>query len=667
MVELPELNENQRIYLLTIYHFFHNEGKWPTFLEVENTIRKTNPEIWTNFDLAEVCKSLPDNFATGFSFNHQYGQEAAFIAPVLYYFPQAKEEIDDFIRVLGFCIEKINTSDEERPAITSNDLESQLHRQPLAIRKMGLLFTSEGDIADGSGYNDEWWQINLKRGKNGARRFEGVETFEQYLERRTGLTRYFSGKVTTQPRQNGEGNEGASDARESLVMSQSQTPWHTSLTAQLNEFLMHWKFVYVKKVEKLINPSLSQMQTKFIDISERLITILAQNSQGIPAKIANEIGSVAASLDDLGRMQFFIDGGLSVGKFNTLGDSIVEVAEDILEELNDKAQPASVFNKAALFEKFVHDLLEKSGYRLEPEQRKQNRRVDLVAYVPVTSPDGTKRQQMWVVEVKYRNLQKQIDVEVLHQLLAYAEIFNAAKALLVTISTLTTAAKEFLARRRELEVWDAYKLLALVKQFPEMKQDYPDIALQLENAAKVENLADRSRSEQHELIKELRALPTGDGKAYEELVQRILAFCFKDEFSPFAIKEQVYTYNKKRIRDFIIDNRSPKVEFWQSLKYVRKVEKILFDAKNYKDLVEYRDILVTLRYLKNEAFGNFIIIISRQGLKDYEEVVEDFSDNGQIALFLSDDDLVKMITLKLKGESPTLLIEDGYYDFLDKK
>jgi hypothetical protein len=170
-----------------------------------------------------------------------------------------------------------------------------------------------------------------------------------------------------------------------------------------------------------------------------------------------------------------------------------------------------------------------------------------------------------------------------------------------------------------------------------------------------------------EFIKELKGLPTGDGKAYEELIKRILAFCFHDEFTPFAVKDQVYSDNRKRIRDFIIDNRSPRTEFWQSLKWVRKVEKILFDAKNYKNAVEYREILDTLRYLKNEAFGHFIIIISRQGIKNYEEALEDYSDRQQVALFLSDDDLITMINLKREGKNPTLLIEDRYFDFLDKK
>ncbi len=276
-----------------------------------------------------------------------------------------------------------------------------------------------------------------------------------------------------------------------------------------------------------------------------------------------------------------------------------------------KLVPAT--NRGFLFLTLIHDLLENLGYRVVTEPRVQDIQPDLLAYYPVTAPNGAPSEQ------------------------------------------------------DEVEIWDAHTLLTLLERFPELKQQYSGIVPQVDNVIDEGKLADSMLADQHELIIELRTLPTGDGKAYEELVKRILEFCFHDEFSPFEVKEQVYTDNRKRIRDFIIDNRSPKTEFWQSLKWVRKLEKILFDAKNYKNPVEYTEITSTLRYLRNMAFGNFIIIISRQGVKDYEEVIEDYSDVGRITLFLSDDDLTKMINLKREGKSPTLLIEDRYYDFLDKK
>jgi hypothetical protein len=188
MVELPELTEDQRIFLLTIFEHFHREGKWPTYLRVENTIRDMYPERYRKINMVEVSKGLPEGVASAFGLHRDYDQEATFLAPALYYFDEAKEEMADFIRVVQFCVEKINTSDEKIPQITSDDLSSQpLHMQPLAIRKMRLLLQWENDISFGGGANGEWWYIGLQRGIGGVRRFEGVETFEQYLEKRTAL------------------------------------------------------------------------------------------------------------------------------------------------------------------------------------------------------------------------------------------------------------------------------------------------------------------------------------------------------------------------------------------------------------------------------------------------------------------------------------------------
>jgi len=128
------------------------------------------------------------------------------------------------------------------------------------------------------------------------------------------------------------------------------------------------------------------------------------------------------------------------------------------------------------------------------------------------------------------------------------------------------------------------------------------------------------------------------------------------------------TCNSKRIRDFIIDNRNPKMEFWRDLKYVRKVEKILFDAKNYQNPIVYAEIASTIRYLhRNKALGNFIIIVSRRGVKDLEEFIEAYSDHDEIVLFLNGEDLIAMLNLKREGKSPTSLIDQKYHEFLGHK
>lgn len=196
---LPELTDDQRLYLQTIYDHFHVEGTWPTFLQVENTILQAHPEKRPDFDLAEICKGFPDDFISKFTSNNNYRDKAMFFVPVLAYFPEAKEEIESFLQAIGFCLEKMNTSTEEVPGILSEELSEQLHLDPLTVRKIGLLLPAEPWIPQSSGSNEAegWWRMGLRRGKYGIRRFDGIKTFEQYLEKRT--IRAFSDKAPVTP------------------------------------------------------------------------------------------------------------------------------------------------------------------------------------------------------------------------------------------------------------------------------------------------------------------------------------------------------------------------------------------------------------------------------------------------------------------------------------
>lgn len=323
--------------------------------------------------------------------------------------------------------------------------------------------------------------------------------------------------------------------------------------------------------------------------------------------------------------------------------------------------------KGLFFKDFVRDLLLDLGYKVVVEPEEKHSGYDFQATYPSAPPQSTPREHSVIVQVKFRNVDGQLDKATLSQLVKRALMLKADKVLFITNVVLTAQQKKVTAKGINLEIWDATTLLALLERFPGLKEKYFGAVPQPENVADDSERADRTHDTQHPLIEELMNLPTGDGAAHQKLMKKILEFCFQDEFSPFQVKEQVETDDKKRRRDFIIDNRSPKTEFWRDLKLTNKVQKILFDAKNYKDPLEYRDISDTLRYLENEAFGNFIIIVSRRGVKDYTEALDSYTKSGRITLFLTDDDVIMMINLKIEGRSPTLLIEDKYYDFLDKK
>ncbi len=221
----------------------------------------------------------------------------------------------------------------------------------------------------------------------------------------------------------------------------------------------------------------------------------------------------------------YFDGVTSIEKYLEKIDQLRRPSPTIIKSQDDSQQNNKgkrfVFTKtrAILFENLVYDLLQILGYRVVRQPMIQGSRPDFLAYYPVTSPNGAVNEQVWIVEVKYRNLM--VGKDILYQLVAFAQEINVSKVLLIINSTLTAAAKQYASKRNELEIWDAYKLLPLLERFPELKQKYSEVILRLDNSIDEGELVGRTLDGQHELIKELRSLPTGDGKAYEGLVKML--------------------------------------------------------------------------------------------------------------------------------------------------
>ena len=127
-----------------------------------------------------VSKSMLDGFVLVLV-RTPIGSRGFFYSSGLHYV-RAEEEIADFIRVVRLCVERHDryysfgeqTPEKDALEFSSEFLGSQLHMEPLAIRKMGLMLKWEFDIAFGfSGGDTEYnsWHFPLKKGTDGVRRF----------------------------------------------------------------------------------------------------------------------------------------------------------------------------------------------------------------------------------------------------------------------------------------------------------------------------------------------------------------------------------------------------------------------------------------------------------------------------------------------------------------
>src|SRR6266487_7032964 len=111
-MESVMLNEQQRLYLQTIFDYFNEHGRWPTYSYVERTLHQSHPLL----DVDEIVKSLPPELSKPFNaymFDVPgYANEDTFLTiPAIYACQGSEEVLKDFVRVIRFCVERYNSSD----------------------------------------------------------------------------------------------------------------------------------------------------------------------------------------------------------------------------------------------------------------------------------------------------------------------------------------------------------------------------------------------------------------------------------------------------------------------------------------------------------------------------------------------------------------------------
>lgn len=177
-----ELSTIKRLYIQTIFDYFHEQGKWPTYGYVERKIS----QVHRDFHMREVAKDMPSGFGNGFAFNFDRNQEAVLRIQAVQLCMGSEEELTDFVRVLQYCVDKYFSFGENYLNVSSDKLNEQLHMPVLSLRKVGRLIGAEGTFwgsyapkdAEGNG-----WSFRLTPGMDGIALFDKVASIEQYLEK----------------------------------------------------------------------------------------------------------------------------------------------------------------------------------------------------------------------------------------------------------------------------------------------------------------------------------------------------------------------------------------------------------------------------------------------------------------------------------------------------
>ncbi len=171
--------EQQRLYLQTIFDYFREKAEWPTYRYVDKKLF-----VDEGLDAKEIAASLPNGFANGFRFDSDLGNQAMLSLEAIRMCNGSEGDLADFLTAVRFLVELYKQAEEDNPLVTNADLKNQLHLADDAIARVGKLIAGESILyrsshlpVEGSGT----WQCGLDRE---IRRFDGVVSFEDYLERR---------------------------------------------------------------------------------------------------------------------------------------------------------------------------------------------------------------------------------------------------------------------------------------------------------------------------------------------------------------------------------------------------------------------------------------------------------------------------------------------------
>lgn len=150
---------------------------------------------------------------------------------------------------------------------------------------------------------------------------------------------------------------------------------------------------------------------------------------------------------------------------------------------------------------------------------------------------------------------------------------------------------------------------------------------------------------------------------YEKLCTKVLSVLFSKDLTLWREQqrsnEDLYRFDLIcKIKDDVIS------AFWKFIEEYFRSKYVIFEFKNYKDVITQKEIYTTEKYLYAKALRSVAIIISCNGSDDNAKkaIKGTLRENGKLILNLSNRDLENMLEYELNGNLPS----EYLYNILDE-
>ncbi len=274
------------------------------------------------------------------------------------------------------------------------------------------------------------------------------------------------------------------------------------------------------------------------------------------------------------------------------------------------------------------------------------------------SPDKT------YVFVEVKHFRRPIPISQIERFLGDIERSRDTKpnseGLIVISGELTPRAKDLLAMRPHVKVWDGATFTALFNKHPEIVVQARTAAAARANFFALEStlvtgIADSKRTD---LIKRLRAISPGKDswRAFEDVCVEILSLVFSPALGAPEIQSR--SDDGLDIIDAIYPIRSREGP-WSSIRSEHRTRFVVAEFKNYTDPIGQRQVESIAQYLWQPAKRNFGLLISRSAPSEAALAARRraWLEAEKFIVFLRDEDLIEMLQATDEGYDPFALID----------
>jgi site-specific DNA-cytosine methylase len=234
--------------------------------------------------------------------------------------------------------------------------------------------------------------------------------------------------------------------------------------------------------------------------------------------------------------------------------------------------------------------------------------------------------------------------------------------ILILANEIPQSVKQQCLEQFGVSIWDVGNLLWYFNQLAEIKNEF--VALLDYSTEHIEPQPPEPDiiqkvpiEEKHELSWEEKLDDIAPGlekfKEYEEVCVDILKYILGDYLTLWKTQEST-TGGLYRFDLCCKIKNGTNQDFFDTIKHNFNTKYIVFEFKNYDKKISQKEIYTTEKYLYENALRKVAILITRSGADEHalQAVRGSLREAGKLILCLSDNNLLEMIDIKMRGEEP---------------